>query len=650
MLDAQRLTLDPAHVRDPAACALRCALGNGVLFMLSVPPEQVVVHPGPQRAAGYVTGRQLLALPQSLGLTWRHDGESEWFAPSLADGVEVKQRLLMAEGALVREALVEDAQGRRTAWTETRFVSLVHANLVMLRWEVTPLNWSGPILLRSQVALGLLDAPPDHWAHEQPLPQVTDSMTPDGLAVKVVCGEGTTRWRLQVQLKTSGAPSRQAGRSHDSEATYQQRHVDLEAGATMVADVTLSVAEESADAEPAAPTPGPAFDQELQRQRAAWGSLWARVQVSLPNDADLERALRFHAFQLMQSVSPLSVGRGGGLPPWAARAHAGHRGWQEALVLPFFSLRLPALARDLLGHWHRQLSTVPDVAAAAPARSAAALAAWRHHRSAHDMALLAGPGGELIVGAARCWMARTIGGGLVRASCLRHAAGLPRHMDEAHWQRLAERLQIAPDEPERWLEASRGLDVLAADPGLLPASPEAEVDMLTLLHLLGPVEASDLLRHASVDAPADWYARTVRHHIARSTGGDLASQAIAAGTLAAVDADASWARFAAALEAPAEAPGRGLPLCGMAATWDVLQRHYLGVEPDLHALRLHPCPPAGLDHVALRVHLAGRWAVVGLDGRDIFVHAEAGGPLLIVEFGGRRHEVVDGATWSARCR
>ncbi|CAN7539369.1 glycosyl hydrolase family 65 protein [Rhizobacter sp. LjRoot28] len=650
MLDAQRLTLDPAESRDASACALRCALGNGVVFMLSVPPEQAVLHPGPQRAAAYVTGRQLLALPQSLGLSWRHDGETDWFAPSMADGVEVTQRLLMADGALVREAVVEDAQGRRTAWSETRFVSLVHANLVMLRWEVTPLNWSGPILLRSQVALGMLGEAPGHWAHGLPLPQVSDVMTPDGLAVKVTCPDTGARWRLQVQLKTSGAPSRQAGRSHDSEATYQQRHVDLEAGATMVADLTLSITEETPDAEPAAAAPGPAFDQELQRQRAGWSSLWARVQVSLPNDADLERALRFHAFQLMQSVSPLSVGRGGGLPPWAARAKAGHRAWQEALVLPFFSLRLPALARDLLGHWHGQLSATTDVAAAAPARSAAALAAWRHHRAAHDMALLAGPGGALIVGAARCWMARATGGGLVRAGCLRHAAGLPAHMDDAHWQRLAERLQIEPDEPERWMEASRCLDIVSADPGVLPASPDAEVDMLTLLHLLGPVEASDLLRHASVAAPADWYERTVRHHTGRASEGDLASQAIAAGTWAAVDAEASWARFATALQAPAEAPDRGLPLCGMAATWDVLQRHYLGVEPDLHALRLHPCPPAALDDVALRVHLAGRWAVVGLDGRDIFVHAETGGPPLTVEFGGRRHEVADGATWSARCR
>lgn len=650
MLDALRLTVDPADDRDANGCALRCALGNGVLFMLSAPPEEGLSGAASRLPAGYVSGRRLLPLPQVLGLGWRHDGEAEWFVPDGMATTAVTQRLLMAEGTLQREAVVEDTAGRRTAWTETRFVSLVHANLVMLRWELTPLNWAGPILVRSQVDLGMQIPPMGHWAHAVPLPQVIDVMSADGLAVRVAGGDGAPAWRVDVQLRTSGAPSRQAGRSHDSRAAYQQRHVDVPAGATVVAEVVASITEEAPGATATVAPLLPAFDQEVQRQQAAWAGLWARVQVSLPNDASLERAMRFHAFHLMQSVSPLSVGRGGGLPAWAARPASRSPAWQQALVLPFFSLRLPALARQLLNHWHGQLATRSNPAADAPSRSAAAIAAWQHHRTVRDMTLLGGAAGDLIVGAARCWALRGTGGGpLVAAWALRCAATLEGHLDPVAWQRLAERLRIAPEEPAQWYEASLRSEPEWLAPGVLAAPTEAEVDLPTLLHLLGPVQASDLLRHASVATPADWYVRTVRHHAAPAPG-DLAAEAACAGALAAVDADASWARFIGALQAPAEAPGQGLPLCGMAATWDVLQRHYLGIEADLHALRLHPCPPAELDDVALRVCLAGHWAVVGLDGRDLFVHAETGGPPLTVQFGGRLHEVADGTTWSARCR
>jgi len=636
-VDEVTLALDGAAADSRT---LSFALGNGVLFVLAVDPEEAFAHEGPSDPACFFVGGRLIDLPNGLALSWRHDGEVAWFRPRPDQLLQCERRLSLSEGIAVREALVQDDTGRQTRFREIRLVSLAHAHVAQLRWELTPQNWSGPIVVRSVLDLqAQKHAVHPAWAHGGEPDDVHDLLPPDGLAARVTGPVADQVLRVEVALRTSGAPCRQAGRAHDQDRSYQQRRVELPPESTVCIDVAMSVVD--ATAPPAAVL---GFEQELERHRAAWQSLWTRVQVSLPHDESLERACRFSAFHLLQAVSPLSVGRDVGLPAWSApEGGAGHE-WDETLALPFYSLHLPALARELLHHRARRLDAQP------PWQRVAPFGAWTHHLATHDRTLLEHGSGELLIAAARHWADGSRGeASLMAAWTLRCAAGLREHIDEAAWARLSERTELQPGEPERWHDLSRSVPLPWEDDNLLVVPGG---DTLTLLHLLGEAGAAELMAHMGCRPAAEWYERTVRYHVQRQPE-TAASHVICAGALAPVDPDASWAHFRAAVQAPLQERSmvdEGLSLGAMGAAWDVLQRHYLGIHPQARGLRLRPHLPDALDQVTVRVCLAGHWVSVRLQGHDLTVRTFRGAPPLHVEFADQVKELPPDSAWSVRCR
>lgn len=642
---ADEVSIAPGDRADAASRTLSFGLGNGVLFVLAVDPEVAFGHEGPSDPVCFFAGGRLIDLPNGLALSWRHDGEPAWFRPRPDQFLRCEHRLRLSEGIAVREALVEDDAGRQTLWCETRLVSLAHAHVVLLRWELAPQNWSGPIVVRSLLDLRAQRQAAHHpaWAHGGEPHDVHDLLPDDGLAARVTGPGAGQALRVDVSLRTSGAPCRQAGRAHDHDQSYQQRRVELPPGTAVCIDVAMTVVDAGV-----APVTVPAFDPELERHRAAWQGLWSRVQVSAPQDVPLERACRFNAFHLLQAVSPLSVGRDVGLPAWSAPDGAlGHDAWDETMALPFYSLHLPALARELLNHRARRLG--PQ--SARPWHGAAPMGAWRHHLATRDRALLEHASGDVLVAAARFWADRAASErSLVAAWALRCAAGLRDHLDEAAWSRLCARVQLQAHEPALWHDLSRSVPVPWHTDGVLGGDG---ADTLMLLHLLGEEGANDLVAHAGGRPATGWYARTVHHHIAAGGPATAVSRVVRAGALAAVDPAASWANFHAALHAPLnERPvlDAGLSFGAMGGVWDVLLRHYLGLQPEAEGLRLRPRPPEALDRVSVRVCLAGHWVTVQLQGKDLTLHTSAGARPLALRFDEQFHEVAPESTWSIRCR
>lgn len=612
------IPLPPGDPDGSASRTLLGALGNGVLFVLAVDPEVAFGDDASTDPVCFFSGDTLTELPNGLGLSWRHDAETTWFRPRPDQFLVQDQRLLLADGVAVREAVVTDDTGRETRWSEARFVSLSHAGVVLLRWELTPRNWSGPILVRSRLDLRAQRRTwHPAWAHGGEPLDVQNLLPDDGLAACVTGPQGR-QLRVDVTLRLAGGPSRQAGRGIDPEGSYQQRHIDMAEGETVCIDVALTVSDDVA-----AMTPAPGFEQERERQRAAWQSLWARVPLGIAAAPETERACRFAAFQLLQALSPLSVGRDVGLPAWSPPDGApGRQAWDEVLALPFFSHHLPALGREVLQHRARRTHPGVDRAwlAAAP------IAAWRHHLVTHDTTLLAAVTAPLIVDCARGWAACDDAAcGLSAAWTLRCAVRLADHLEPAAWARLRALSGVEPDELAAWDARSRRLPVAWQD-GVLTLPDDDGLDAVLLLHLLGRDALTDLLAHLGQAPAADWYERTALWHAARHPAGGVAGIACA-GALAAVDADASWSRFTRALHAPLAGDAHldaGLSLGAMGGAWDVLQRHYLGLWPGLDGLHVRPNPPAALDGVTARLGVAGRWLEVSLDGPVLSLQLDAG--------------------------
>ena len=119
----------------------------------------------------------------------------------------------------------------------------------------------------------------------------------------------------------------------------------------------------------------PGFDMLREEHARAWSGLWARVGIEAEAPA-VATGLNFHAFQLLQTVSPHTAVVDAGLPSrgWQEAYH-GQIFWDEIFAFPFLNHRFPEIARGLLLYRYRRLDRARE--AARMAGYAGAMFPWR---------------------------------------------------------------------------------------------------------------------------------------------------------------------------------------------------------------------------------------------------------------------------------
>lgn len=426
-------------------------------------PEPAPTYPGLYLAGCYnraereVNGERvsitsLVRLPDAFGLAFRVESEADWFALD-APGTRLlhyRHCLDMAAGIAEREAVLRDRAGRETRLLETRLASMSQEGLVLLRWQLTPLNWSGALTLASRLHTAPRNGKIERSrAYEgrhlgvEPLP------ASEGVAVLARTTDGTRQVRLHARLRCGDTPAAPAPAADVPPDMLEQRcRVEAHAGMPFEAELRVLVDPDTSADRPDGEAFGPPFETVLDEQRGAWHALWERVPFEAPSDADLERSCRFNAFHLLQSASPLSCKRATGLPArgWQ-EGYFGHVFWDELFAFPFYSLRLPGIAKGLLEYRWNRLDAARQAARRAgragamfpwrsaasgaeetppwqwipPARqwkadhthlqqhigSAIAFNLWNHHLATGDGELLLGHSAELLVEIARFWVSST---------------------------------------------------------------------------------------------------------------------------------------------------------------------------------------------------------------------------------------------------
>src|SRR5690606_24650703 len=93
-------------------------------------------------AGRVVENEDLVNLPNWLPLTFRPEG-GDWLNVLRDTLLSYRQMLDMRHGILHRELHVRDREGRETAITSRRLVSMHTPDLAAIEMTIRPLNWSG---------------------------------------------------------------------------------------------------------------------------------------------------------------------------------------------------------------------------------------------------------------------------------------------------------------------------------------------------------------------------------------------------------------------------------------------------------------------------------------------------------------------------
>ena len=361
--------------------------------------------------------------------------------------VSHERRFDLKAGSLHREVEWESPAHRRIRMRSTRIVSLVHRALAAILYEVEPVDRAADFVLQSElVANEPADGPPKSDPRsasviDSPLePQLFQNEGPRAVLI-----HATRRSKLRIAAAMDHVVTAPHGSRVESESLKDQARVTVTA--RLKPGQTLRMAKFVAygwSGVRSAPALRSQVDGALAAAvRLGWHGLaaaqrkylaqfWAGADVELNGDPEIQLAIRFALFHVMQSAAR-SEQRAIPAKGLTGPGYNGHTFWDtETFVLPVLTYTAPETVADVLRWRHQTLDLARSRAASLgfkgaafpwrtirgqecsgywPASTAAvhinadiADAVLRYVSATDDRAFEKAVGLELLVETARLWM------------------------------------------------------------------------------------------------------------------------------------------------------------------------------------------------------------------------------------------------------
>ena len=371
---------------DPGMEGLREALtstGNGCLCTRGAAEWEdadSVHYPGTYAHGGYnrettilgglpVLNEDLVNLPNWLVLKLRIEGED---VIRLADVelVSYRHELDIRNVTLVRQLRFRDSTGRETTLNSRRFVSMADVHHAGIEWTLVPENWSGRVEVIS--ALDSRVSNRGVARYEELEGRHLNPVSPRTLGPEVIALKAETRQsNLYISQATRTRVFRAGQELAVSRTLYQTEDYiqqvlafDVQQGAATRVEkmVSFYTSRDPAvsDTLVRAATSAARYDEfatSLGRHVAAWEELWRGCDMRASGDDEVQQLLRLHIAHLLQVCSQHTADLDAGLPARGlnGEAYRGHVFWDEIYAFPFFSFRLPGVARGLLMYRYRRM-------------------------------------------------------------------------------------------------------------------------------------------------------------------------------------------------------------------------------------------------------------------------------------------------------
>ena len=358
------------------------SLGNGRMGQRANFEED---YTGKSLQGSYVAG---VYYPDKTKVGWWKNGYPEYFAKVLnsvnwiglrlefagqnldlntAKVTDFYRELNMREGYLFRSFTAELADGKQLKVEATRFLSIVEDEIGAIRYQFTPLNFSGEARITSYLDFDVKNE--DSNYDEKFWEEVAKNATPLAGNVTartkktgfVVCA--AMRYELEEKGKAITHTPLTAERLNyvENVATLQ-----LKQGATytiykyaaVVSSLNYTESELLGAAEKKAQEAlASGFDKLYAEHSAAWIAKWSTSDIIIDGDAEAQQGIRFNIFQLNQTFTGVDARLNIGPKGFTGEKYGGSTYWDtEAYCLPFYLASSEShVARNLLLYRYKQL-------------------------------------------------------------------------------------------------------------------------------------------------------------------------------------------------------------------------------------------------------------------------------------------------------
>ena len=280
---------------------------------------------------------------------------------------EFRRVLNMQEGYLSREFSVITAAGKQVNVSAQRFCSIVDDQTGVVRYAITPVNFSGELKITPYVDFDVVNEDSNYgekfWSEVAKSAQDKEGWIvakTDKLDFHVAAG---MHYSLEKDNVIVEAPAQPIEKSKYIASTCS---VQVSEGEQLVVKKYAAIisSENHAKDELAevcraelARIAAKGFDVMLKEQQAAWELKWEESDIKIEGDVSAQQGIRFNIFQLDQTYTGederLNIGPKG----FTGEKYGGSTYWDtEAYCLPFYlSTADQTVARNLLLYRYKQL-------------------------------------------------------------------------------------------------------------------------------------------------------------------------------------------------------------------------------------------------------------------------------------------------------
>jgi maltose phosphorylase len=439
------------------------SIGNGRMGQRANFEE---TYSGESLQGNYVAG---VYYPDKTRVGWWKNGYPEYFAKVLNAaewmGLEIKlegeildlasakvssfKRVLnMQEGYLTRTFTAELPSGNQVEVSSNRFFSIANDEVAALKYELTPLNFSGKLELTSFIDGDVKNQ--DSNYDEKFWDEVSREQNASGsyltMRTKKTAFDVTTGVKTLVLVNgtdTALSPDTEIRDKYLSESVT----TDIKANETVVVyKIATNLSSQNYEAANLVQTAvkvidtavAQGFDSLLKEQAEAWATKWQEGDIIIEGDVAAQQAIRFNIFQLNQTYTGKDARLNIGPKGFTGEKYGGSTYWDtEAYCIPFYLSTAPEeVSKNLLIYRYKHLEKAIENAEKLGFNNGAALypmvtmngeechneweitfeeihrngaiafAIFNYIRYTGDQSYLAQYGLEVLVGIARFWKQR----------------------------------------------------------------------------------------------------------------------------------------------------------------------------------------------------------------------------------------------------
>ncbi len=366
------------------------AIGNGYFGTRGAMEEtraNPVNYPGTYMAGMYnrlftkvadrdIENEDFVNLPNWLPISFSID-DGGFFDPNEWKIISAWRRINFKNGLLQRELVVEDPQGRQSRVVSSRFASMRNSLIAAMKYEITPLNYSGKIILKSSLDGDLINEGVERYKslsakHLDPIKQgaedekmyllVKTNQSNHHIA-QAACHRFSVNGaklenKPQTEEKTGFVSMAFSSQVKQGEQVNFEKIVSICSDKEDFVDDALSTALSNIKKEYL-------FDQLLSESAEDWAELWQKADIRIEGDRWSQKLLRLHLFHLLVSVSAFNQRLDASITARGlhGEAYRGHIFWDELFILPLYDLHLPEVAKSLLMYRYRRLNKAREYAA-----------------------------------------------------------------------------------------------------------------------------------------------------------------------------------------------------------------------------------------------------------------------------------------------